>query len=123
MPLYEYRCKNCGKKNIFLVGVTMSQPEIRCSKCGGKDLRRLISRVHHVLGEDERMEKMLDPSSLSGIDENDPRSIARWARKMGKGLGDEMGEDFDSLVDEMEETAAREIEGDETSGESAFDED
>ena len=68
------------------------------------------------------MEKMLDPASLSGIDENDPRSIARWARKMGKGLGDETGEDFNSLVDEMEETAAREIEGGETSSESGIDE-
>jgi putative FmdB family regulatory protein len=122
MPLYEYRCRNCGKKSIFLVGVTMSKPAIRCSHCESNDLQRLISRVHHVLGEDERMEKMLDPSSLSGIDENDPRSIARWARKMGKGLGDEVGEDFDSLVDEMEETAARDIEGGETSSESGFDE-
>jgi len=122
MPLYEYRCRNCGRKNVFLVGVTMSKPVIRCSYCESEDLQRLISRVRHVLGEDERMEKMLDPTSLSGIDENDPRSIARWARKMGKGLGDEMGEDFDSLVDEMEETAAREIEGGETSSEPGIDE-
>jgi hypothetical protein len=56
------------------------------------------------------MERLLDPSALSGVDENDPRSIARWARKMGKGLGEEAGENFDELIDEMEETAARDME-------------
>ncbi len=110
MPLYEYRCRDCGKVSTILVGITMEKPAICCARCGGTDLERLISRVHHLLGEEARMEKMLDPSMLAGVDENDPKSIARWARKMGRGLGDDMGEDFDGLVDEMEETAAREIE-------------
>jgi len=41
------------------------------------------------------------------VDENDPQSMARWARKMGQQLGDEeLGEDFDQVVDEMGETGA-----------------
>jgi hypothetical protein len=70
-----------------------------------------MSRVRHLLGEEDRMERMLDPSALAGVDENDPKSIARWARKMGQGLGDEAGEDFDDMVDEMEESAAKDTEG------------
>ena len=110
MPLYEYRCLQCGKVTTHLVGMTIEQPVLCCSQCGSQELERLISRFRHLLGEEDRMERLLDPSALSGVDENDPRSIARWARKMGKGLGEEAGEDFDELIEEMEETAAREIE-------------
>ena len=53
--------------------------------------------------EESRLDSLADPSSLSGIDENDPKSMARWMRKMGREMGDEMGgEDFDQMVDEME---------------------
>ena len=50
------------------------------------------------------MESLADPSKLGGLDENDPKSMARWMKKMGKEMGEEMGEDFDQMVDEaMEE--------------------
>ena len=114
MPLYEYRCRHCGKLNTFLVGVSAHAPALRCARCSGEDLERLMSRVRHLLGEEDRMERMLDPSALAGVDENDPKSIARWARKMGQGLGDEAGEDFDDMVDEMEESAAKDTEGEQS---------
>lgn len=57
-----------------------------------------------MLSEDSRLEAMADGADMSGVDENDPRSVARWARKMGQQLGeDELGEDFDQVVDEMEQ--------------------
>ncbi len=47
------------------------------------------------------LEGMADPSKLGGLDENDPKSVARWMKKMGKEMGEEMGgEDFDQMVDE-----------------------
>ncbi len=47
------------------------------------------------------MESLADPSRLGGLDENDPKSVARWMKKMGKEMGEEMGgEDFDQMVDE-----------------------
>jgi hypothetical protein len=53
------------------------------------------------------MESLLDPSKLSGLDENDPRSVEKLMRRMGRelgdGLGDEMGEGFEQ---EMEEALA-----------------
>lgn len=114
MPLYEYACRHCGKVTTFLVGVSVHKTPLHCARCGGAELDRLMSRVRHLLGEEDRMERMLDPSSLAGIDENDPKSVARWARKMGQGLGDDAGEDFDGLVDEMEDAAAQEMAGEET---------
>lgn len=74
-----------------------------CPHCGGRHLTRLISRTAQVLSEDSRLDR-LSESDLSDVDENDPKSMARWAKKMGEQMGgDELGEDFDQVVDEMGE--------------------
>ena len=52
-------------------------------------------------------------ADLSDVDENDPKSMARWAKKMGQQMGgDEMGEDFDQVVDEMGDGPAGGEDGD-----------
>ncbi|MGE4356966.1 MAG: zinc ribbon domain-containing protein [Candidatus Omnitrophota bacterium] len=44
MPIYEYRCKDCGKVSEFLVGVGQSNSDIKCSFCKGKNLEKVISK-------------------------------------------------------------------------------
>jgi hypothetical protein len=52
---------------------------------------------------------MADPSTFGDLDENDPKSVARWAKRMGKELGEDVGEDFDEMMEGgMEEEAASE---------------
>jgi hypothetical protein len=46
------------------------------------------------------MESLTDPSKWGGLDENDPKSMARWMKRMGKEMGEEMDEDVDQMVDE-----------------------
>jgi len=41
MPIYEYRCKDCGKK--FEVLVYSSDSKIICEKCGSENAERLMS--------------------------------------------------------------------------------
>ena len=104
MPIYEYRCADCGKRpSIFFMSLTAVEESPACPLCGGRHLTRLISRTAQVLSEDSRLDRMSD-SDLSDVDENDPKSMARWAKKMGQQMGgDELGEDFDQAVSEMEE--------------------
>jgi putative FmdB family regulatory protein len=104
MPIYEYECLDCRRKQSFLVmNLERELPELRCKKCGGANLSRLVSRVNVVKSEEARMESLADPSKLGGLDENDPKSMARWMKKMGKEMGEDMGEDFDQMVDEAME--------------------
>jgi putative FmdB family regulatory protein len=111
MPIYEYRCPDCGKRpSIFFLSFAAVEAEPACPECGGRRLTRLISRTAQVLSEDSRLERM-DEGSMAGVDENDPKSMARWAQTMGQQMGDdEMGDDFEQAVDEM---------GDGAGGESA----
>jgi putative FmdB family regulatory protein len=102
MPIYEYECRDCRKKSSFLImNLEREIPELRCPKCHGAGLNRIVSRVNVVKSEQARMESLADPSKLGGLDENDPKSVARWMKKMGREMGEELGgEDFDQMVDE-----------------------
>jgi putative FmdB family regulatory protein len=103
MPIYEYRCADCGKRpSIFFLSFAAVEASPSCPLCGGRHLTRLISRTAQVLSEDSRLDRLTDSADLSDVDENDPKSMARWAKKMGQQMGgDELGEDFDQVVDEM----------------------
>jgi putative FmdB family regulatory protein len=112
MPIYEYRCSDCGKKTQVLTLSLKSAVEPKCRHCGGANLKKLVSRVAVLRSEESRLESLADPSSLSGLDEKDPKSVARWMKKMGKEMGEEAGEDFDQEVEKaMEETEGSEGEG------------
>jgi hypothetical protein len=74
----------------------------KCTYCGHEDLDRLISRVAVVKSEDARLDAMADDAALADIDENDPRSIARWMKKMSGEIGEDMGDEFHEAIDRME---------------------
>jgi putative FmdB family regulatory protein len=102
MPIYEYRCEECGSPSTFLVLKQEGFVPV-CKKCGGTSLTRLISRVAVLHSDEARMERLADPARLDDLDESDPRSMARWMKQMGKELGEDMGEDFDQMVDQAME--------------------
>jgi putative FmdB family regulatory protein len=108
MPIYEYRCNDCGKKTQVLTLTAKSAVEPKCRHCGGVNLKKLVSRVAVLRSEESRVESLADPSSLSGLDESDPKSVARWMKKMGKEMGDEAGEGFDEEVEKAIEESERE---------------
>jgi len=58
--------------------------------------------VAFLRSEESRLENLADPTSLAGLDENDPRSIARWMRKMSGELGEDLGPDFEEVMDRLE---------------------
>jgi putative FmdB family regulatory protein len=115
MPIYEYFCRKCRRKMSFLV---LSADPFRpvCRFCKGEDLEQLFSRFATPKSEESRLESLADPASLSGLDENDPASVARWMKKMGR----EMGEDFGGEdIDQIAEEAAAEAEGGGAAGEDS----
>jgi putative FmdB family regulatory protein len=110
MPIYEYRCNTCGRTFAFLYGVARDSRDPACPACQGKDLARLISRVARVRSEDAMLEDLADPTKIGDVE--DPRNLARWAKQMGSALGDEAGEDFGAVVDEMMEAESQGTTGD-----------
>ena len=116
MPIYEYRCGACKRKVTILTLRVSEAVDPVCEHCGSRDLKRLMSRFATVRSEEGRLDDLADPSALGGLDESDPKSMARWMRKMGKELGEDTGEDFDEMVDELEAGGEVGDEGEGTDG-------
>lgn len=111
MPIYEYRCQSCGRRISLLRSLSDESPP-HCTACGSQELKRLISRVAVLRSEESKLESLADPSTLAGLDESDPKSLARWMRKMGRETGEDLGPEFNEMVDRLEAgESPEEIEG------------
>ncbi|HEK85440.1 MAG: FmdB family zinc ribbon protein [Candidatus Saccharicenans sp.] len=107
MPIYEYRCEDCGKKSSFLLLSIQSDFKPYCQHCGSHQVVRLVSRIAVLRSEESRLESLADPSKLSDLDENDPRSIGRWMKKFGREMGEELGPEFNEEIDRAIEQAEK----------------
>lgn len=111
MPIYEYQCDDCRKRTTLFIRSISNPDPARCQHCGSDQLTRLMSRIATPKSEEARLESLADPSSLGDLDESDPKSMARFMKKMAG----ETGEDFDEgMLEELDQ--ADEGSGDEPSG-------
>ena len=105
MPIYEYRCPDC-KRRVSIFWRTFSEAKAGdkapvCPRCGESNLTRLISRVRVIRSEESRMDAMSD-MDFPDLDENDPKSMGRWMRKMSAETGEDLGPEFDEVVGRLE---------------------
>jgi hypothetical protein len=73
----------------------------KCEHCGSPKMSRLISRV--VVPRSKGSLDDFDESMLADVDESDPRSMARFARRMRDQMGEDMGPEFDQAIEQMEQ--------------------
>ncbi len=103
MPIYEYRCGDCKQRvGIFQTYKEYGKKKVVCPNCGSEKLARLITRVRIAKSEDARLESMADPSNFGDLDENDPKSMAKFMKKMGSEMGEDLGPEFNEVVDRLE---------------------
>ena len=106
MPYYGFHCQNCGKKfRKFQTYADYGTVKIACPYCESIKLKRLIDRVRFARSEDSRMEDLestfSSPEALEGL-EDDPQAMGRLMRKMSSEMGEELGPEFDEVVDRLE---------------------
>lgn len=102
MPNYGFQCSNCHRKfRVYLSYEEYDSADVRCPHCSSKDLNRLISRVRFARSEESRLESLADPSNLAGL-EDDPQALGRMMRQMSGELGEELGPEFDEVVERLE---------------------
>jgi putative FmdB family regulatory protein len=114
MPIYEYRCAKCRKRTSVFVRSMSTAVQAKCEHCGSNRVTRLMSRVTVVRSAGGSIGDF-DESMLADVDENDPRSVARWARRMKDEIGDDLGSDFDEVIDQMEAGGFPDDDGDDWS--------
>ena len=109
MPIYEYRCLDCGRKvSIFWRSLSaVDDKAARCERCGSRRLVRLVSRVRVVRGSGDELDSGGDMDDalldeMANLDENDPRALGRFMRKMAEQSGEDLGPEFEEVVGRLE---------------------
>ena len=105
MPIYEYRCTACGKKSSRIwmrLPAAAEEASLTCPACGAPKLGRLMSRFSSPKSEERRLESLADDSALAGLDEKDPRGMARLMRRMSEETGESLEGEDDEMLDRME---------------------
>ena len=116
MPVYEFYCANCHTIFNFLAHRVNIDRRPACPKCGRLELERQVSRFAVSKGrkdapaegmpdlDEARMEKamMSLAGELEGMDENDPRQMARFMRKLTDASGMKPGPGIEEAISRLE---------------------
>jgi putative FmdB family regulatory protein len=106
MPAYEYNCLDCKKRfEVFMRYADYGEKDVKCTHCGSTHIQRRIGRIRIAKSDDSRMESLAgdfdDPAALAGLEE-DPQALGRMMRKMSREMGEDLGPEFDEVVDRLE---------------------
>lgn len=102
MPTYEFRCNNCNHKfEIYLTYQEYGEKTLACPACGQPDPARIIKPIRVARSGAERFDDLADPAKLAALDD-DPQTLGKVMRQMSQELGEDMGPEFDEVVDRLE---------------------
>lgn len=102
MPIYEFKCQDCGKLNSVFTRSVSSPVSAACEDCGSKKLDKALSKfaVHKSEGDILR-DYGSEPKRLE--DYKDPRQIGRWAERKFDEYGVDMPEEARNMIDAARE--------------------
>src|SRR5919106_3470514 len=104
MPIYEYRCRGCGKVSSFFTRSLNATLEPVCNYCQSKDMQRRMSSF--AMGKSVQSVHEQYPSS-SGRPPleyySDPRNIGRHVEESFKRYGMEMPSSVRDTIDAARE--------------------
>ena len=101
MPIYEYRCRDCEKQFQYLIIKRSEEVELECPGCGGRDLKRLISRVVYHASEQERLGAFDPAARHSDSFYRDTRNIGLHAKKRAQQMGVNLGSGFEEKLEKL----------------------
>ncbi|HEV2471602.1 MAG TPA: zinc ribbon domain-containing protein [Chthonomonadales bacterium] len=99
MPIYEFLCSKCKRRFRKLVGVVSGSTQIRCPHCQSEDFMRQISRFARVRNEDDAIDSLADEMESVG-DTDDPAALRHVMQRMGSEMGEDLGGEFDQMMEE-----------------------
>ena len=102
MPIYEFKCQDCGRLTSIFVRSVGADYEAACRHCGGGNLSRAISGFAYHKSESTILaEYGAEPKRPE--DYRDPRQIGRWVERRFKEMGEELPDQTRKMIDAARE--------------------
>jgi len=101
MPLYEYECNQCRRQFQSLLLKKEEEKDLVCPKCGGQDLKRLISRVAYHVSEADRLGAYDPRAPKDDSFYKDSRNIGLDAKKRARQMGVDLGKGFEEKLEKL----------------------
>jgi putative FmdB family regulatory protein len=102
MPIYEFKCQDCGRLTSVLIRSVGASSEATCQDCGGRRLERAVSRfAYHKSAQTILEEYGSEPKRLE--DYKDPRQIGRWVERKFQEYGMDVPDDARKMIDAARE--------------------
>jgi putative FmdB family regulatory protein len=90
MPIYEYKCQECGRIFGLLIRTDLQTQEPRCKHCDSPELKRLVSRPGLV-----RSKTSAEAGQLRAVD---PRRAVENVSRMYDRSGIDPGQGFEDVA-------------------------
>jgi putative FmdB family regulatory protein len=101
MPIYEYKCKSCGRITSEFVRNADNEKPPACQHCGAKTARALSRFAVGRSASQVREEFGSAPRSIE--DYRDPRQIGRWVEDKFDQYGMELPDQARTMIDAARE--------------------
>jgi putative FmdB family regulatory protein len=102
MPIYEFKCQECGRLTSVFVKTMGASYEATCQHCGSRRMERAVSRfAYHKSGQAILEEYGSEPKRLE--DYKDPRQIGRWAERRFQEYGMDLPDETRKMIDAARE--------------------
>ena len=105
MPEYEFQCSACQRMFIqYFSYENYGLEPVNCPSCGSSETRRKIKRIQYARSQESRIDNFSEYSDAANISEleKDPRALGGMMLKMSHEIGEEMGPEFNEVVDRLE---------------------
>ena len=103
MPIYEFRCAECGKITNYFTRKIDTEVTPACEHCGSAKTARMISKFGRSYSRADIMEKYGDPSDGGPDAYRDPRQIGTWVEKRFEEYGMDLPEGAREMIDAARE--------------------
>ncbi len=116
MPVYEFYCVDCHTIFNFLSRRVNTEKRPDCPRCGRPRLERRVSLFSVSKGrkeepaegmpdfDEERLERAMAglAGEMEGLDENDPRQMGRFMRRLTEATGMNLGSGMEEAIRRLE---------------------
>lgn len=103
MPAYDFRCLDCQHRMVLIFSYAeYATAEKRCTRCGSLNVRRVMTKVAVAKSESTRFADLEDDAALDDLAEADPATLGRFMRRMADETGEDLGEEFNTIVERLE---------------------